>query len=174
LADERLDDLDGHVSSLALIPALGVACDEVAHSRLLATLLDPRRNRSAAIMLGVLLRGIADRASLEQHVAERLRMIAEAPWERVAVRRELFFIDVVVEITSAEGAAVIGIENKIDAGEQPQQIGRYQEALERAYPDRAAAMVFLTPTGREPSTACRGSPVPVATVSYGLVLDMWK
>jgi PD-(D/E)XK nuclease superfamily len=44
----------------------------------------------------------------------------------VTVHREFFFIGV-VEITTAQDAAVIGIENKIDAGEQPQQIARYQE-----------------------------------------------
>lgn len=74
-------------------------------------------------MLEVFLRGIADHPRLKRRVAERLRAIAEALWEHVAVRRELFLIDIVVEVTSVQGAAVVGIENKIDAGEQ--QIGRY-------------------------------------------------
>lgn len=174
LDDQKLEDLNGHVSSLALIRVLGVARDEVVHSRLLAALLDPRRNRSATIMLRALLRGIVSYPRLERGVAERLRVISEAPWERVAVRRELFFIDVVVEITSAEGSAVIGIENKIDAGEQPQQISRYQKDLRRAYPDRTAVMIFLTPTGREPTTHHLDSEVPVVAVSYALILAVVK
>jgi hypothetical protein len=40
--DRRLEELDAYVAPLALVVALGVAHDEVAHSRLLAFLLDPR------------------------------------------------------------------------------------------------------------------------------------
>ena len=64
--DRRLKDLDRHVWSLALIRAIGVARDEVAHSRLLAALLDPRRNQSATVMLRVMLQGIVNHPRLEQ------------------------------------------------------------------------------------------------------------
>ena len=123
-------------------------------------------------MLSVLLRELTDRLQPGGHVGEHLRMITEAQWERVTVHREFFLIDVVVEITSAQGAAVIGIENKIDAGEQPQQIARYQEALLRAFPGRTArVMAFLTPTGREPTTARSDSAVSAVAISYDSVLS---
>jgi hypothetical protein len=57
-----------------------------------------------------LVRELVDRSLLEEHFAERLRTISQAPWYRLTVRRELFFIDIVIEITSADGAVVIGIE----------------------------------------------------------------
>jgi len=78
-------------------------------------------------MLRVLLREIADRFQPRAYLGGCLRQIAEARCERVTVHREYYFIDVVLEITTAQDAAVIVIENKIDAGEQPQQIARYQE-----------------------------------------------
>jgi PD-(D/E)XK nuclease superfamily len=175
-ADQRFQELNRYVPPLALIRAVGVARDELAHSRLLATLLDPRRHRGASAMLGVLLREIAGIAGLEGHIAERLRAIAEAPWGRVAVHRERLFvdvmglIDVVVEIVSAEGAMVVGIENKVDAGERWEQIARYQNALGRAYPDRSAVVAFLTPTGREPTTANSDSQVPAVALGYDSIL----
>jgi hypothetical protein len=155
-SDQRLEKLNRHIPSLALIRTLGVARDEVAHSRLLAMLLDPQRHRGAEIMLRVLLRGILSRNQFTNSIGERIRIILEDSWTEVTVHREFLHIDVVVCISCERGAAVIGIENKIDAGERPQQLRRYQEKLQRAYPDVAAVMVFLTPTGREPTTALSG------------------
>jgi hypothetical protein len=54
-------------------------------------------------MLSALLSEIVDRLPPERDVDDRLRMIAESPWERVLVHREFFLIDVVVEIISAQG-----------------------------------------------------------------------
>ena len=168
--DELFQELDRYVPPLALARAFGVDRDEVRHSRLLATLLNPRRHAGAEVMLRMLLREIARTSSLDRQTIERLWAMVEASWSRVSVHRERLFIDVVVEIASAEGAVVFGIENKIDAGEQPEQIARYQEALERAYPGRTAVVVFLTPTGREPTTARVGGPVPALALGYDSVL----
>jgi hypothetical protein len=80
-------------------------------------------------------------------------------------------IDVVVEVSSAHGTVVLGIENKIDAGEQPEQLARYQAALARAYPGWTAVLAFLTPTGRDPATALEGTAVSVVTLDYGAFLS---
>lgn len=160
-ADELLQELSSYVMPLSLPSALGVARNEVAHSNLLSTLLDPRLHSGADIMLRTLLRSIAGHGNLDPGIADELSILAGADWKRVDVRRELFRIDVVVEVSSAQDTAVIGIENKIDAGEQHRQIARYQEALETASVNSTALMVFLTPNGREPTTAREGGPVPV-------------
>ncbi len=65
-ADQRFRELNHYVPPLALNRAVGVARDELAHSRLLATLLDPRCHRGAVTMLGVLLREIAGVAGLAE------------------------------------------------------------------------------------------------------------
>ncbi len=168
--DQRFQQLDHYVPPLALIRTMGVSRDEVAHSELLAMLLNPRRHAGAEAMLRTLLSEMASAPSLDKKIIERFWAIVEAPWRRVSVHRERLFIDVVVEIASAEGAVVVGIENKIDAVEQPEQIARYQTALESAYPDRIAVVVFLTPTGREPTTARVGGPVPALALGYESVL----
>ena len=168
-ADPTLAGLGRHVPPLSLPRAFGVARDEVSHSRALAEVLDPRRHRGARAVLASLLGEVAASPSLDPATARVFAAAAGGAWERAAVRRERLLIDVVVELSGSKGALVLGIENKIDAGEQPEQLARYQASLGRAYPGRAAAMVFLTPTGRSPSTADPKSPVPVAALGYDSV-----
>lgn len=169
--DRRLRELGAYVPPLSMLRAFGADRDEVAHSRALARILDPALHRNGSVTLGALMREIASSPGLDGGTAATLRQIAEGPWTRVAVRRERMLIDVVVEVSSARAAVVLGIENKIDAGEQPEQLARYQAALARAYPSRTAVLAFLTPTGRDPTTALQGAAVPVVTLDYGAVLS---
>jgi hypothetical protein len=52
----------------------------------------------------------------------------------------------------------IGIENKIDADEQPNQLSNYWKTIEGKIGYATRALVFLTPTGRESGTA-NGAPL---------------
>ena len=167
--DPRLAGLGRHVPALSLPRAFGVARDEVAHSRALAELLDPRRHRGAKAVLAGLLGEVAASPDLDPEGARAFRVAAEGPWDRVSVHRERLLIDVVVEVSGPNESLVLGIENKIDAGEQPEQLARYQDSLLRAYPDRRRAVAFLTPTGRRPTTASEGSAVPVVSLGYDSV-----
>lgn len=168
--DPRLRELGDYVPPLSLLGAFGVERNEVAHSRALARLLDPGRHRQAGAALGSLLREVAGRPGLDGGTADALRHIAGAPWTRVTVHTERMRIDVVVEVSSARGTAVLGIENKIDAPEGSEQLARYQDALARAYPGGTSVLAFLTPTGRGHSTALEGTTVPVVTLGYDAVL----
>jgi hypothetical protein len=171
--DPRLAKLDEQLfSSLSLFRVLGVERNEVLHSRVLAALLDPRRHRGAEAMLRALIGRVLDGGGLDRVLEGRLGEVARASWQGVIVCLEQLFIDVVVEIFSSRGAAVVGIENKIDATEGERQIARYQDALRRTYTGWVAVLVFLTPTGREPSTADPHSPVPAVELGYGAVLDV--
>lgn len=167
--DGLLSRLGIYVPPFDLVGSLGVGRNEVAHSRLLAALLDPRKHRGAETMLRFLLRSILRLYDLEGGTGERLRTILGESWQRVEVRREFERIDIVVRILSQGGAVVVGIENKIDAAEGEEQLGRYQEALCRAYPKDAALLVFLTPTGREPTTAKASHPVRVVQAGYAVI-----
>jgi hypothetical protein len=171
--DPRLAKLEERLSpSLSLFRTLGVDRNEVLHSRLLAALLDPRRHKGAESLLRALIGGVLEDGRLDRGLEGRLGEVARASWQGVTVRLEQLFIDVVVEISSSRGAAVVGIENKIDATEGERQIARYQDALRRTYPGWVAVLVFLTPNGREPSTADPRSPVPVDALGYDMVLDV--
>ncbi len=169
--DGRLSELDHFVPPLQIIRSLGIERDEVAHSRLLAALLDPRQHRGAEAMLRALLRGILERQSLANGTDERLREVLGALWTKVIVHREFRLIDIVAHIASSKHAVVVGIENKIDAEEGKEQIGRYQGVLERAFPGQTSLMVFLKPTGRESTTAISPHPVPAISAGYEVVAE---
>ena len=66
----------------------------------------------------------------------------------------------------------ICIENKIWAGEQQEQIGRYQAKLQERYPGWKNYIVFLSPDGRHASTVDSGSQVPVLLASYRHILAL--
>ena len=123
--------------------------DETRHSRVLATFLDPASSHGqGAVLLALFLRelGLTDEES--------------APTDQAAWR-------IATEITLGNGSRidilvegpgwVIGIENKVDAEEGHGQLTGYaQELAKLAASQRAvgrntrAALVFLTPLGREP------------------------
>ncbi len=168
--DELLSRLDRYVHPFDLVGSLGVGRDEVAHSRLLAALLNPKRHRGAETMLRSLLRDILRLRSLDGDTGEHVETILAETWKHVEVQREFKSIDVVVRITSPSRTVVVGIENKIDAGEGEDQLGRYQEALRRAYPKNAALIVFLTPTGRDPATAIPNHAVSAVSAGYDLIV----
>ena len=54
-ADKRLSALDRYVPRLSIFSALGLARQELAHSRLLATLLDPAQHAGAEPLLRALI-----------------------------------------------------------------------------------------------------------------------
>ena len=68
---------------------------------------------------------------------------------------------------------VIGIEVKVWAGEQHNQVKRYQDLLCQNYPGYKKVVVFLTPRGRKPETADENNvDVPVLAMSWGYVSKM--
>lgn len=172
-ADPTLAMLDAYVPTLKFARVFGFERDERSHSKMLATLLDLETCLCAKTMLDELLRALSTRAQgLYSTHSAALHQLRSTSWNRVSVYRELFNIDIVVDIDSASGGAIIGIENKIDAGEEEDQIRRYQKALQQAYPGRVTLMVFLTPTGRLPTTADIDSATPCLSIGYDAILQI--
>lgn len=76
-----------------------------------------------------------------------------------------------VLITCPELGYAVAIENKIGAGEQPDQLWRYWSWLrkhERRFPRQH--LIFLTPEGRQAATARRAV---YATLSYHTDIQSW-
>jgi hypothetical protein len=167
-ADNQFKKVGAHVPPLQLLDALGVARDEVAHSRLLATLLDPQVHAGAASVLRTLLRRVARRTETPRRVSAWIRRLPKG-WSGITVQRELYRVDVIADIPGPDGL-VVGIENKIDAGEGEEQLYRYQSFLRDRFPGRRALMLFLTPHGQLPLTARKKHKVPCLPISYGDVL----
>jgi hypothetical protein len=169
-SDPRFQQLAAYVPDLSFFNLTSHTRAEIPHSRVIATLFDPRRHRQADVGLRAFLEHLAADTTAEHRLRAKLLLVTSSPWTTVRIRRELFRIDVVVEVLSPAAHLVIGIENKIDAGEQPEQLARYQAALEAAYPDSTAVLVFLAPSRRVPSTADAASKVTCVALDYSAII----
>jgi hypothetical protein len=169
--DPLLAQVESHIPSLSFFHLLDCTRNEIVHSRVIGILFDPRHHREADTALRSFIASIEGELDATQAGLKRkLAKAVSSSWTKLRVRREVFRIDVVIEIFSSVGDFVIGIENKIDADEQRDQVARYQESLDRAYPRHTAVVVFLSPTKRRPSTADATSRVPCVVLGYSAVI----
>ena len=134
LAEERRED----AQSFNLFTVLRSRSDEVnLHSRFLHALLGRRENLAAFLKLECLQLGNV--ASLNVDAAEVHREKA-IEGERI----DLWIAD-------RPSRCAVAVENKINAGDQPNQLGGYYCALKRAnFHD--VRIIYLTLDGREPSS----------------------
>ena len=134
--------------------------DEVnLHSRFLAALLDHRETPDAP------------RANLEDFLI--VVGCGDFDLNNATVERERGHIDILVSNTA--GQAVV-IENKIWAGDQPEQLQRYHESLtNRGYQDEHIHLLYLTPYGHAPSEDSKGNldAARIACISYARTLPPW-
>ena len=79
-------------------------------------------------------------------------------------------IDVFVRLLSLNLA--VAIEVKVWADEGTDQISRYQDFLAREFPHWTKVVVFLTPLGNSPTTACRRTDVPVLSMSWRRIANI--
>lgn len=84
------------------------------------------------------------------------------------------YLDILIEVKkSNEIRAVIGIENKVDAGEQPNQIRDYQTDLCKRYVSCPKVIFFLTPDERESKTQdSENRECPCVSCSYKSLVEM--
>ena len=118
--------------------------DEVnLHSRFLAALFDYQSPQEV------------ERTNLK----EFLRSVAKVEnfdLSAVSVEREQHNIDILIRNANSRQAVVI--ENKIWAGDQPQQLQRYHDELKhQGYPSDRIHLRYLTPFGHDPTKDSRGN-----------------
>lgn len=156
--------------------AMGIHSKELVHSRILATFL----NRAGLHNLGpdflnrflmTLLQPQTRLFSGEALDSGALLAVVK-PNVHSQVYRELNCIDLVIVFPAHQ--LVIGIENKLDAGEQEKQVARYQATLSERFPGFKQAMVFLSPNGRAPKTANTTDGVPVYCMDYGQIAEICR
>ncbi len=134
--------------------------DEVRlHSRFLAALLDHRKAPGEP------------RENLKHFLKVKdIVGCSDFDLNGVMVERERDNIDILVSNTARQ--AVV-IENKIWAGDQPEQLKRYHESLrERGFEDKNIHLLYLTPHGHDPSEDSQGG-LDVACISYVDTLPPW-
>lgn len=150
---ERLKKEKEEGKRFNVFSALNMCSDEVRlHSRLLATLLNPKANhgleneflKSFLIALGLPEDYITH--CKEQIVERPIGEVTEATGGR---------IDIILE---DRGHAVI-IENKIYAGDQPNQLFRYHNYGVKTFGENNFKLVYLTLYGNKPSSDSLGGEV---------------
>jgi hypothetical protein len=141
--------------------AAGLKRDEVKNALALRWFLDPKGNHGCDAGL---LRYVLQRAGLEPSDQD-----AAGRWARCRVSvEECLSGDRTsrVDIQIDDPAFFVVVEVKIDAPEQPRQLERYCDlAAARAGSGRPWAVVFLTTSGRAPSTGGTRS-VEIVSISW--------
>ena len=92
------------------------------------------------------------------------KSICITEWKTEKGRR----IDILIKLIDKIGnvKAVIGIENKVDSGEQNDQIRDYQKSLIHSFPHIPKALLYLTLDGKFSQTADDKIECPYFTLSY--------
>lgn len=146
--------------------AAGLRRDEVRNSSVLAWFLDPKGGHGLGdAPLRALLTKVGRRVPFPDAPSRACIVIVEDCPDGSRASR----VDVTVD---DPGRFFLGIEVKIDAPEQPEQLERYCRIAEaRACDGRPWAVAFLTPTGRLPATAGDGgNVVPISWTDVAAAL----
>ena len=130
--DPDLAALEQALQQFNLFDAMGIARQEVIHSKALAFLLDPHQTHGLGEHF---LRGFLHHLGLTEP-ADLSDTEMRTEWER---------IDILIRCPRARLAVVI--ENKIGAGEHGDQLKRYKELAARHFAGWKVVFVFLSPLG---------------------------
>lgn len=144
--------------------------DEMAWSRLFAYLLDSTQNHGLGqSAFRKLIQLIPDLNLFLKSIPTDVttQTICETEWSTEKSRR----VDILLKLIDQRGTieAVIGIENKVDSGEQKDQIRDYQKSLSKAFPKIPKVLIYLTPDGRASETADNNLNCPALFVSYATI-----
>lgn len=134
-----------------LFGIVGMGRSELAHSAMVAWLLDPcaRHGLGTRFLTKFLARAFGDEP-FQDLAGVRVRC---------EVSRGECRADIVLELV----CATVIVENKVDAEESPRQC---DVLFERFGGDPGARFVFLTPTGRRPATATGEAEAAFAAIGY--------
>ncbi len=77
-------------------------------------------------------------------------------------------LDLLIELINNEGRiiGVVGLENKVNSGEQIEQVSRYQNEMVRVFKEPEKIILFCTPDGRKSLTAANIKDCPCAEIDY--------
>lgn len=159
---ECLDPLSEWTSRFNLFDILKISKVEIRHSNMLAWLIDPNENHGLgdSIIRGFI-QYVVTSYDNDSDVFDTLLM----DYHGFFIQREWHHIDLLA--VSANEKFVMCIENKIDSGEHDDQLERYRQIVEEAYPNYKKIFIFLSPDGIESS-----DPDHWFSMSYQDVLDI--
>jgi|GEM_PF-5327301 len=172
-----------------ILVALNMNKQELKHGRFLLWLLDAKGSHAQArlffdILIPVLIQsdGVLPSSiknAKEKYIVERERSFPKLDDNGDVDIQKRDQVDLLIHNTTGDSQSrfAIFIENKIDAGEQEQQLSRYQQQLSKfaedySIPEENRWMVFLTPEGREGTTG--NESISIIDVSYGKIASALK
>ncbi len=143
----ELEQLEKHLSKFNIFEAIGISKQELRHSDFLSFILDPARNHGLGdLVIKYIGKDIVSKYSgLPINAIE----IDVLDLEGIEVRREWRNIDIL--LIDKNQKILIVIENKIDSEEGENQLKKYTDRINTAYPNYRKLKVFLTPAGTKPS-----------------------
>ena len=159
---EHLATISKSMKVFCPFEAVGMVRQEIRHSNFLAYIIDPNRpHEFGTTLLKAFIAIFTDET------------IAETRLDRARIYRELYNVDLVVEIPPENGgkALVIAVEIKIDAGERSEQLRDYQRRVKAAWPHSEAIFGFLTVDGREGTTSADKTWQPISWTGLIDALD---
>lgn len=134
-APDGLSKLEKQISSFNVFEATGAVRRELRHSDFIGFLFDPTETHQLGDAF--------------YRIFCKSEDIALATNPVITVSREWEHIDILVR--DRTNKILLIIENKIDTSEHSDQLQRYRNIIERAYPDYEQHYFYLTKTGEEPS-----------------------
>ncbi len=156
-----------------LLTVFNELIDEMAWSKLFAYLLDSNQNHGLGqsafrVLMQQLPELMSFSKSLPKEEGTRITCITE--WSTESSRR----LDILLKITDQKGKikAVVGIENKVDSGEQNDQIRDYQNSLCFSFQNISKLLIYLTPEGILAQTSDENKKCPCVSVSYRVLSNV--
>lgn len=146
---ERLEEI---VDRFNIFASLNIINQEIRHSNFLSWLLDPNGSHGLGdYFLASFLKKVSFKASSLEIAGPSIFDIDSGSFDDAEVLREWRNIDIVMRSDTQRLICVV--ENKIYSGEHSDQLRRYQETMEKEFPDYRKLFVYLTVEGDIPSTA---------------------
>jgi hypothetical protein len=141
--DADFEKIQRRHSRFNIFDAIGASRNELRHSNFLAWLFDPIANHGlGSRFLREFLRRVSEKSNGHRDVPRMLEFIV-ADLDDAVVSRELYSIDILIDLPSINTLVVI--ENKIGAKAGENQLSRYRNTAEQKFPNHRKIYVFLTP-----------------------------
>lgn len=149
-----LDRINPWICGMNIFDVLKISRTEIRHSNILAWLLDANESHGLGdfVVRGLIQRVIQEHQTYCEARHTNVLKLLTMDYSHFSVFREWKSIDIL--LLSKEDKVVICIENKVGTGEHDNQLVRYRETVESAYPQNENyeyIYIYLTPEENESS-----------------------
>lgn len=167
------EDLHNNQREFDLLSVYSDLIDEKVWSKLFAYVLDSTQNHGLSQQVfRKMISGLSTSNNSFQALPteNETRTICLTEWTTDKGRR----IDILIKLIDKKGGikAVVGIENKVESGEQRDQIKDYQQSLIRAFPRMPRILLYLTPDGRWAKTGEDNAECSCEPISYKFISEV--